>query len=181
MARPFQGTGQYNAAVPMEWDYGYYKADCGGWAAMTGLSSATSGSVPHSMLCSNSGTQWSDNGAAVITNVASGGTQRTVHAGDWDFGYWKSECGANEYVSGIDQAPGSGNLHGIRCSSASMTNNGYNNCESRLVGTGDDRGNNTGDWDSGYFKSECSAGKVVVGVSTNTSTLKPHRILCCSQ
>jgi hypothetical protein len=182
MARPFQGTGQYNAAVPMEWDYGYYKADCGAQAAMTGLSANTSDGTPHNMLCSNSGTQWSDNGVAVINNVASGGTQRATHAGDWDWGYWKSECGANEYVSGIDQAPGSGNLHGIRCSSASMANNGYNNCESHVVGGPEDRGNtSTGDWDMGYYKSECSAGKVVVGVSANTSTLKPHRILCCSQ
>jgi hypothetical protein len=185
--RPFQGTGQYNAAVPMEWDYGSYKADCGGQAALTGISANATGSnlgAPHDLLCSNiGGTQFGDNGVADITNVSSGGTMRANRVpSDWDFGYWKSECGLNEYVSGVSQVPGSGNSHGLRCSSASMTNNGTANCETHNVGGAEDRGNTAeGDWDNGYYKSECGAGKVVVGVSASTSTYKPHRILCCSQ
>jgi beta-glucanase (GH16 family) len=182
MARPFQGTGQYNAALPTEWDYGYYKADCGKDAALTGLSANVSGGAPHDLLCTNHGTQFTGSGVTTLTDMATGDHRRYSRAGDWDSGHYKSECGTNEYVSGISQAPGSGNVDGLRCASASMTSNGTANCETRNVGGGDDRGNtSTGDWDSSYYKSECGANKVVVGVSASTSTGKPHRILCCSK
>jgi beta-glucanase (GH16 family) len=183
--RTFQGTGQYDAAVPIEWDTGSYKADCGYAAAMTGLSANPSGGTPRSQLCTNYGTQFSDNGVATLTDVAWGEHRRAtrdvyvVGQTDWDVGYYKSECGLNEYVSGVSQTPG-GNIHGLRCSSAGMTNSGKNGCETHLV-TQEDRGYaGSGDWDVGYYKSECSWGKTVVGVSASTSTGKPHKILCCS-
>ena len=76
--------------------------------------------------------------------------------------------------------PSSKKLHGLRCASASLASGGANNCETRLV-TQDDRGDAAyGDWDFGYLKAQCSAGKVMYGVSTVPTTGMPHRILCCS-
>jgi hypothetical protein len=61
------------------------------------------------------------------------------------------------------------------------TNDFTAGCETHFV-VQDDQGNTgTGDWDSGYYKGECAAGKVVVGVSASMSTGEPHEILCCGQ
>ena len=102
--------------------------------------------------------------------------------GDWDPGYWKVECALNQYVSGMSMDSSSNAIHAVRCSSnTSLTNGGQNGCETHLV-TADDRGDTRSDeWDWGYFKAECSAGKVVYGVSLNTATTEPNRVLCCDQ
>jgi len=180
-ARPFQGTGQYNAALPSEWDYGYYKADCGSNAALTGLSMNTTGITPHSMLCVNYGSKFSGTGVATVEDITSGDHRRASRAGDWDSGYYKSECGLNEYMSGVSQST-AGKLRGLHCSSgAGLTNGGQNNCETHTVNPNDQGAGNAGDWDFGYFKGECGNGKVAYGLSTNPSTGAPHRILCCDK
>jgi hypothetical protein len=172
-----------NAAVPVEWDYGYYKGDCGAQWAITGLSTDLNGGLAHALLCWSGGNAGEFTGSAVTTvSPVWGGTTANMlysRMGDWDYGYYKAECGLNEYVSGVSQAPGSGAVHGIRCASASMTSNGTANCETRLVTQSD--GFTGTDWDYGYHKGQCAANKVVVGVSANASDGQPHRILCCSQ
>ena len=180
-ARPFQGTGQYNAALPTEWDSGYYKADCGTNAAMTGLSMTATGITPHSALCMNYGSKFAEYGAATLTDVTTGEHRRANRAGDWDSGYYKSECGVNEYVSGVSQTTG-GRLHGLRCAVGSgLTNGGQNNCESHTINPDDQGPGNVGDWDFGYHKGECGYGRVMYGVSASPSTGAPHRILCCDK
>jgi beta-glucanase (GH16 family) len=185
-ARVFQGTGQYNAALPTEWDQGFYKGDCGAAAALNGLSTNVSGGVPHAMLCTNYGSQFSGNLTATLSDVSTAEHRRAtrdvyvVGQTDWDNGYYKTECALNEYVSGISQDPSTGNIHGVRCASAPMSSNGTAGCETHLV-TQEDRGySGDGDWDNGYYKGECGWGKSVVGVSASPSSRKPHKILCCN-
>jgi chitinase len=176
-ARVFDG-GDNNAASPAEWDSGYWKGSCSSGSVITGLSQHTNLSSAHAILCAPNST-FTGNLAATVYDVSNGDHRRASRLGDWDYGYAKSECGVGEYVSGISMSPSTKRLHALRCASASMANGGQNNCETRLV-TQDDRGDGAyGDWDSGYFKAQCSAGKVVFGVSANSNG-SAHRILCCS-
>ena len=172
-------SGDQNAASPAEWDTGYYKGDCGSCSVATGLSQRTDLSAAHALLCAPNCT-FTGTGVTTLSDIASGDHRRASRAADWDSGYYKSECGLNEYVSGISMDSSSKRLHGLRCASASLASGGANNCETRLV-TQDDRGDTAyGDWDYGYSKAQCSAGKVIYGVSTVPTTGRPHRILCCS-
>jgi hypothetical protein len=172
-------SGDRNAATPAEWDSGNYKGDCGSCSVPTGLSQRADLSAAHAILCAPNCT-FTGNGVTTLTDIANGDHRRASRLGDWDTGYYKSECGLNEYVSGVSMDPSSKKLHGLRCASASLANGGANNCETRLA-IQDDRGDTAyGDWDYGFYKSQCSAGKVIYGVSTVPSTGRPHRILCCS-
>jgi hypothetical protein len=169
--------GDSNAAFPTEWDFGNYKGDCGAQAAITGLSSDPNNSFAHGLLCWSASTgEFAGSGVATVSPVSSGDHRRYSRNGDWDPDYYKSECGLNEYVSGVSQAPGSGAIHGIRCASANMTASGTSNCETHLV-TRDD--GVTFEWDFGYHKGQCNPGQVVVGVSAETAAGLPHAILCC--
>jgi hypothetical protein len=171
--------GGFDDGAISDWDYGYWKADCGGGSVVTGLSQRTSSSAADAVLCAPNGI-FTGVGRATVTDLSNGDHRRSSRAGDWDFGYFKSECGANEYVSGISMNPSNRKLHGLSCASAGLANGGTSNCETHLV-TQDDRGDTAyGDWDPGAHKGQCSPGKVVYGVSTVTTTGNPHRILCCS-
>lgn len=171
-------AGDANHASPTEWDSGRYKGACGARSVVIGLSQNTSLTSAHAILCAPNNI-FTGNYVTTVSNVSSGDHRRFARAGDWDPGYYKSECGYNEYVSGISMVPATKKIHGLRCASASMAAGGTASCETRLV-TQDDRGQTTfGDWDYGHYKAQCGPGKVVMGVSTNTSTGMPHRILCC--
>jgi len=176
-ARVFD-AGDNNPAAPSEWDFGVWKGDCGGGAALTGLSQAPNLSAAHSLLCASQSVA-TGNAAATI-GLTAGDQRRAQRSGDWDAGFVKAECGANEYVSGASMDPSTRRLHALRCAQGSgLTNGGQNNCETRRV-TADDRGTSaTGDWASGYFKAECSLGKVVFGVSVDAG--HAHKILCCDK
>jgi len=170
--------GDQNAASPAEWDSGYFKGDCGASSVPIGLSQRTDLTSAHALLCAPNST-FTGTDVTTLSDVANGDHRRASRAGDWDFGYFKSECGNNEYVSGISMNPQTKKLHGLRCASANLASGGTANCETHLVSQ-EDRGDTSyGDWDFGYFKGQCSPGKVIYGVSTGTTTGEPHRILCC--
>jgi hypothetical protein len=176
-AHAFEGG--YDDGAINDWDYGYWKADCGGGSVATGLSQRTDFSMADAVLCAPNGL-FTGAGRTTVTDASNGDHRRLSRAGDWDVGYYKSECGSNEYVSGVSMNPSTKKLHGLSCASASLANGGTNNCETHLV-TQDDRGDSAyGDWDPGAYKGQCSPGKVIYGVSTVTTTGTPHRILCCS-
>jgi hypothetical protein len=163
-----------------DWDPGFWKGNCGPGFIAIGLSIATSGSYSKSVQCISAGSA-----IASGTFVAAiGGLQesrRSLRINDWDPGFYKWECGLNEYVSGFSQATSGNPLHKIRCATGNFTNGGQNSCETRRVGGGDDRGYTAdGDWDPGFYKAQCSFGKAIFGVSINTTTQQPHRILCCN-
>jgi len=180
--RVFQGSDS-NAAFPTEWNSGYHKDDCGANAAVTGLSTSASSIAPHAVMCTNYGGTLSGDYHETLQDISASNMIRPnpPRLGDWDNGYYKSECHNGQYVSGISQST-SGQIRGVRCAAGSLTNGGRNSCETRLVSGSDDRGNSsTGDWDSGYHKGECSANKIVYGVSVHPTSKKPHRILCCDR
>jgi beta-glucanase (GH16 family) len=171
-------SGTSDAAFPQEWDHDYYKADCGSQAVVNGLS-ANSASQPHQVLCINGNAgEFTGNGVTTLSDISTAEHRRANRLGDWDYGYYKSECGVNEYVSGISQHPGAARLHGIRCASGSyMNNGGQNNCQTRLIG----QDTSNWEWDYGYYKSQCSNGQIMEGVSSSPSSGLPHAILCCDQ
>lgn len=172
--------GSAYGSVIADWDPGYFKGTCAdGTHAMTGLSYHTADFRLHKQLCAsyhNTGTQ-----TAVLRPPHD--QRRMQRGGDWAPHSYKLECGFDEYVSGVSQ-DAAGNIHAVRCSRGLGTAAG---CETRATAGGDQRGAiASGDWAPGYFKSECSAGKVVVGVSTqaNTSTSTPGKatsVLCCNR
>ena len=172
--------GQDGNGASADWDAGYYKGDCGNGAAVTGLSVNTTLTAAHALLCMTVSPNFSDNAGAIL--MANGGNQVFSRNGDWDAGHWKVECALGQYVSGLSMDAKSSAIHAVRCSAnASLTNGGQNACETHLLGKEDRGDTRSGDWDPSYFKTECSAGKSVYGVSFNPATTLPSRILCCDE
>jgi hypothetical protein len=104
---------------------------------------------------------------------------------DWDSGYYKGECGANEFVAGISQTP-SGAVNNLLCCPGQVTKQ---NCASVVFFTADNREQEnppSGDWDEGHFKGECGPGRYVAGVSRGVNALSPivagavHALYCCA-
>lgn len=176
------GSSYAGTTVPIpDWDPLNYKGTCANRSyVMTGLSFATGNHSMHKQLCTyapNIGTQ-----AAVLTGL--GDRARFQRTGswsgtDWDPHFYKWQCGQNEYISGVSQTPSLAAVHAVRCSTGFGQATG---CEVKRAISGDDRSNLlSGDWDSGFHKAECSAKKVVVGLSISPSTLKVNGLLCCDQ
>lgn len=167
-----------------DWDPYYWKGNCQPYAETVGLSADATTNRPNSVACLVKNNSTSTASGVYVRTLGGSATSNRIISrnGDWDSGYSKWECGSNEYVSSFSQDPTKYTLHKIRCAKGQFTNGGQNACETRLVGNGqDDRGDTTGgDWDPNYFKAQCSAGKLIFGVSVNAN-LKPHKILCCSK
>ena len=172
------------------WDGTYNKARCAPSYGITGLSQVPDNSASAAILCSPSSNGQFSEGASVIITNTSGDQRRYSRSGDWDPGWIKLECGANEYISGLSQSSTSPTaLHAIRCTAGNLANQGLNNCETRAIATADNRGTTaTGDWSVGRTKYECSPGKVLVGIGTSwaldsvpANRSKPHSIFCCSR
>jgi hypothetical protein len=165
-----------------DWSPTNFKGNCGPGEAVTGMSQAMNSTLqgPHALRCKAYGAPFHDAFVAAHTVSRSGDAYRSgkTHATyDWDPGFAKSECGNGEYVSGVSQERDGSNAHSLkhlRCAAAPIAGN---QCNSKSVMT-DDRGENSGDWDPGYWKAECSNDTIMVGVSV-TGSGKPRRILCC--
>ncbi|MGC4069845.1 MAG: hypothetical protein QM784_35345 [Polyangiaceae bacterium] len=172
------------------WDGSYNEARCMPGYGMTGLSQYSNIASSH-LLCSPSTKgEFREDASTTMVQLPSADYRRATRAGDWDPGYTKTECALNEYVTAVSQSTTyPEQMHAIRCTTGQFTNSGSNNCEVRDVADRDDRGNtSTGDWSWGRHKGECSAGKVVVGISSYPSAfvevsrrLLPRRILCCDR
>jgi hypothetical protein len=174
----------YSASEPLD-GYGYWGGfTCPAGQRMTGLGRHPGGAA-HDMLCVQG-----PHGA--FPGVTSGGlltpgvqrmTRVVAGSSDWAQGFYKFECGPNEYVNGAADylsflGIGSG-LYLVTCatSSQSLTNI----CETRTIDSSDDRATTgAGDWDYGNYKGECGFDQYVAGISVDTSTLAPHSILCCN-
>jgi hypothetical protein len=181
--RPFE-TDAWD--VSTGWDAGYAKATCPAGFTQIGMSDETQSTLgAHLALCAEAGPAvFSGKYAAALTG--SGDQRRmsrTVNGStEWSSGFWKLECGSNEYVSGISQSTGTGaSFHGVLCaSSPGLSNAG---CTARVFDSGDNRfeGSPLANWDSGYFKGECAPYEYVAGVSISPSNRRPHALLCCSR
>jgi hypothetical protein len=103
--------------------------------------------------------------------------------GDWDSGSYKGQCPLGEAITGLSRYATASNhqAHAVQCGSLTVGNSGtLFGCNERTFDPGDNRGADFNwDWDSGYFKAECSPGEFVQGVAQSTSgTL--DGILCCA-
>ena len=154
------------------WDPGYYTASCGPDEALVGLSKAVDDTYGHAILCRKYATvSWS----AVL--LAGSEQRRALRVADWDYGYYKAECGSNEIMSGESQAQDGSSAHAVLCSAGTTA---QSNCEPRIVDFQAGYSGSYGDWDYGYYKGDCPYGKVAVGVSHHPATGKVHALLCCN-
>jgi hypothetical protein len=163
-----------------DWSPGNFKGNCGPGEAVTGMSQANDPTLEgaHALRCVAYGSQLSDGFIASLVVSPSAdhfrsGSSRASY--DWDLGFAKSECGTGEYVSGASEDVSAHALQHLRCAAAAPATSSQ--CNSRAV-TSDDRGQDSGDWDPGYWKAECEADFIVAGVSVDSAG-KPRRILCC--
>jgi hypothetical protein len=119
-----------------------------------------------------------------------GGTDRAdTSTGDWDYGFYKTECGLTEVMVGISQTT-SHQVSRILCAPMNQMRSNTSSCsvltysnvsDNRLNTLYSYLGNPTNDWDPGYSKNECGLKQVLKGVSSNPTTGEIHALLCCDQ
>jgi hypothetical protein len=177
---PISGPHDWNTPAEWEWDQFYWKGTCSiGWGQF-GMSNQVVG-LAHSILCRKlDPAVFTGNRAATLTmpnstrrmSRSAGGTTQWAPSGNTIL-----ECGNNEYVSGSSENVDN-HFHGIRCATAVGLHN--TGCNTRVFDNGDSTGaTDHPDWDPGFFKGECAATEYMAGVSINTSTSRPHSLLCC--
>lgn len=173
-----------------DWQGGYFKATCPRgnvsnqpYQAMTGLSMQPYASgYAHAALCSynDSFTYPGGNCRAVVFNASN---NWPLGSADWDGGYYKGQCQANEYVAGISQSTAGNGVYSILCCAGNVAGT---SCLPQVMynqngfETGSIYWTNGLDWDGGYWKGECAQGRYVAGVSRDPVGGFPHGILCCS-
>jgi len=80
------------------WDAGF-KLECGKNEYVAGVSQDPSALMGNSVVCASS-PGLSNNGCHVVSTT-DGSTAGSAGDGDWDYGYYKGECGPSEYIAGI--------------------------------------------------------------------------------
>ena len=167
------------ATATGDWDAGAYKAECGASQAAIGLSDSPSTVDAHGLLCSKDTSGLAHDGGSGCRALDFSSGDNGVSS-DWDYGFAKGQCAANEFVAGVSVA-GSGGLHDLLCCPGAVT---QANCATLNNAGGDNREAGaqaaTGDWDYGYTKGECGPGRYIAGVSHYGSG-QVHAILCCSR
>jgi len=81
---------------------------------VSGVSQSTSGKV-HGLRCAvgNGLTNGGQNNCE--THTINPNDQGVGNAGDWDYGYFKGECGNGKVVYGMSSSPSTGAPHRILC------------------------------------------------------------------
>jgi hypothetical protein len=154
-----------------DWDVGFHKAECAPGFAQMGLSAQFISGPANGVLCQIAdANRFTGNHVAML--ALPGDQRRAARAGDWDPGFYKLECGNNEYVYATSQHATQHHLHAVACAqSTALSNDG---CRSATVGSGSG-------WDIGTATSECAPHEYIAGVSADPWTLAPHALLCCSR
>jgi hypothetical protein len=158
-----------------DWSPANFKAECGSNARVTGVSLNTNYQM-HSVLCVTSTRVNTSTGRTLDITVSD--ARADTSQGDWDAGYRKAECAANEVVSGIARkTSGTGAITTVRCAAGQA----YSSCQKVAYVNGDNRlTQRNGDWAKFAFKNECGIGQTVKGVSIDPATGKTHALLCCT-
>jgi hypothetical protein len=178
--------------VPSDWSPNSYKGECQRGQPLIGLSIFTANgnraSGPaHTVLC-DTGSNWTkgtptyfnsfeQSRACYFRAFDPGDNRGYTGQGDWDYGFYKAQCGTSEFVAGISQSQ-AGVTNGILCCPGSI--HSQDACEAEVIGASPIPAT---DWDWGYLKAQCQTpGQYVAGVSAipggnNAGT--PHAILCC--
>src|SRR3990167_690342 len=124
-----------------DWDVNHGKASCAVGEAVSGIS-VLPGAWGRKALCKQMGNPlFGGNTAALLGFDLWFDQRRFQRLGDWAQGYWKLECGADEYVSGVSenalQIQGNNFFHDVRCSSGIPA---FNTCSTRVFDQRDSRG-----------------------------------------
>jgi hypothetical protein len=159
-----------------DWRVGSFKAECGPTGFAVGISNETNSSRSHALLCvTGAASSYPHNGCNVRV-FDNSSNQGTSSSGDWDFGYYKGECAANEYVAGVSQHT-DGKIDAILCCPGAVSHNACSVIDAGVTESGGWSGH---DWDLGYHKGECGQGRYLAGISRHVSSGEPHALLCCS-
>ena len=149
----FEGENGLASPLASDWQNGSYKAQCAPGQAVKGLSLSTTSSWTHDALCRTGTTAAAafPQTSCHARNFSSGDSRGTSSTGDWDKGFYKGECGSNEYVAGVSQSQ-SGQVDAILCCPGPET---HTACSAETVVSSDARETtDLGDWDYGYYKAE---------------------------
>ncbi len=160
-----------------DWDSGYWKGDCPSGQGLSGLSTQSGPNRTHRGLCGAVSPSLSHSTYSVLSATA-GNNRLTSRLSDWDSGYSKIECGANQHLAGISVDPTTYRVHAALCGTG--TTNTTSNCQTVTVDNSANHNFASPDWDSGYYKHQCPAGKAAVGFSVPATAGTPRRLLCCS-
>lgn len=167
-----------------DWDFCRYKASCLPGETVSGVSQIPGG-YARTALCRVQGTGSYPGTMRAVLKAETGDSRRAARSingtTDWDPGYWKLECGLDEYVAGTSnnaiQCQGNTRFHAVVCAQAASVSVV---CAVRPFDTGDNRVTTTsGDWDFGNYKGECGLRSYVAGISVSPATGRPHALLCC--
>ncbi len=101
------------------------------------------------------------------------------YLGDWDYGYWKTECSLTSTVSGVS-SDSNGKFKALYCQSMDIDKIAVSFEYVKISPwNGDDRRTYaSNDWSYGYWKAECKDNEVVVGASIKSGTRFLHGLLC---
>jgi hypothetical protein len=164
-----------------DWDACRGKASCAPGETLRGLSVVPGGDGRMALCHPAASGAYTGEITATLTLDGNADQRRTERNGDWAHGYWKLECGEDEYVTAVSenamQCFGDRRFHAVRCAKGTSLGK---SCTVRNVDAGDDRASTeTGDWDFGNFKAECGSNEYVAGISVSPGTGRPHSLLCC--
>jgi hypothetical protein len=103
---------------------------------------------------------------------------------DWDRGYYKAQCGKNEYVAGLGHNTSSGQINSMLCCFHDSTVRTRSSCSVSYVG-GASESNSAGAWTDFSGRAQCGNSRYVAGVSkypsgTQGFAVNVHAILCCN-
>jgi hypothetical protein len=156
-----------------------YTGTCPGGVPITGLSKPTSGVGAHAIQCGPNAMPSPVTTNCTALTFGNADNRRYTGTGDWDSGYYRAECGYNEYLQGIGQDKTTKKINAIVCCPASV-NHSHNGTSPQVFYSGDSVGYTTQkiDWDYGSYKGQCRAGDYAVGVSKVKTTGAPHALLC---
>ncbi len=175
----FDATSTRRATGTGDWMPGSHKAECGAGERVVGVSKYSSPPYKaHGALCAPSTTAASPHNSCRTYVFANGDARGTSATGDWATNYYKGECAADEYMAGVSQTP-DGKLDAILCCKGAVT---HNNCTAPIFLAADARESTaTGEWDPGYWKGECGAGKYAAGISRQVDAWwSGFSLLCCA-
>jgi hypothetical protein len=144
---------------------------------VTGVS--TSGGHTHAITCDVQQLNTSYTGC-YARSIASGDNRGDTDGGwDWDPGFHKAECGANEYVAGLAQTT-SGTFQSVMCCAGSPDVVQHYSCMTVSPATLESESPPQGpDFDpgSGNQIASCPLGFYLAGASTSPGPV--HKLLCC--
>jgi len=175
----FSATSVQRSNRTGDWQFGALKAECGDSEMLVGLSKSTQGSSSHGALCRPGNINDYPHISCTVRNF-SAGESRGANLTDWDPGYFKGECAAAEYAAGVSQST-DGKIMSILCCVGAVTHNTCSRVSFETQEGHEDASN--GDWDFGFYKGDCGAGRYVAGMSRDpagSAAGSPHAIYCCS-